>query len=134
MRGLEIVSQIGFLTEALAGIMHHHERIDGRGYPMGLAGDEIPEFARIICVADAFDSMTSTRSYREARSVETALAELRRGAGSQFDPLFVDAFIAALRSEEWRLPDPAPRPADRELVTAQDHDDPTAPLRVAESL
>jgi hypothetical protein len=134
MRGLEIVSQIGFLTEALAGIMHHHERIDGRGYPMGLAGDEIPEFARIICVADAFDSMTSTRSYREARSVETALAELRRGAGSQFDPLFVDAFIAALRSEKWRLPDPPPRPADRELVTAQDHDDPTAPLRVAESL
>jgi HD domain len=134
MRGLEIVSQIGFLNEALAGIMHHHERIDGRGYPMGLAGDEIPEFARIICVADAFDSMTSTRSYREARSVEIAVAELRRGAGSQFDPLFVDAFIAALRTQEWRLPEPAPQPADRGLVTAQDHDDPTAPLRVTESV
>ena len=67
MRGLEIVRQIGFLTEALDGIMHHHERIDGKGYPMGLAGDEIPEFARVIAVADAFDSMTSARSYRGDR-------------------------------------------------------------------
>ena len=55
MRGLDIVREIGFLDEALAGIMHHHERIDGRGYPMGLAGDEIPEFARVLAVADAFD-------------------------------------------------------------------------------
>ena len=69
MRGLDIVREIGFLDEALAGIMHHHERIDGRGYPMGLAGDEIPEFARVLAVADAFDSMTSTRSYRGARPV-----------------------------------------------------------------
>ena len=68
--GLEIVREIGFLYEALNGIMHHHERIDGRGYPMGLAGHEIPEFARVIAVADAFDSMTSTRSYREAKSID----------------------------------------------------------------
>ncbi len=133
MRGLEIVSQIGFLTEALAGIMHHHERIDGRGYPMGLAGDEIPEFARIIAVADAFDSMTSTRSYREARSFATGTQELRKGAGSQFDPLFVDAFIAALDAEGWTLPEPATIPLDYRTVTAQDHDDPTAPLQVVES-
>src|SRR6185437_12019073 len=59
MRGLEIVGEIGFLNEALTGIMHHHERMDGRGYPMGFAGDEIPQFAKIIAVADAFDSMTS---------------------------------------------------------------------------
>jgi hypothetical protein len=134
MRGLEIVSQIGFLTEALAGIMHHHERIDGRGYPMGLAGDEIPEFARIIAVADAFDSMTSTRSYREARSLATGTQELRKGAGSQFDPLFVDAFIAALDAEGWSMPEPATLPLDYQTVTAQDHDDPTAPLQVVESL
>jgi len=95
-RGLEIVKKIGFLNEALTGIFHHHERIDGRGYPMGLAGDEIPEFARIIAVADAFDSMTTTRSYREAKSIESALDQLRRGAGTQFDALLVDAFIAAL--------------------------------------
>jgi HD-GYP domain-containing protein (c-di-GMP phosphodiesterase class II) len=133
MRGLEIVREIGFLNEALAGIMHHHERIDGRGYPMGFAGHEIPLFARIIAVADAFDSMTSTRSYREARSIAEAVEELRKGAGSQFDPLLVDAFIAALESESWSLPAPAAVPTDYRTVTAQDHDDPTAPLRVVES-
>src|SRR5207248_4079937 len=93
MRGLEIVREIGFLDEALAGIMHHHERIDGRGYPMGLAGDEIPEFARVLAVADAFDSMTSNRSYRGARPVADAIEELRKWSGTQFDPAFVDAFV-----------------------------------------
>jgi hypothetical protein len=130
MRGLEIVREIGFLNEALAGIMHHHERIDGKGYPMGFAGHEIPEFARIIAVADAFDSMTSTRSYREAKTVPEAVAELRKGANTQFDPLIVDAFIAALVREGWPLPARAEKPADLTTVTVKDHDDPTAPLRV----
>jgi hypothetical protein len=133
MRGLEIVRDIGFLNEALAGIMHHHEKVDGTGYPMGFAGGEIPEFARVIAVADAFDSMTSTRSYREARRISEAIEELRKGAGSQFDPVMVEAFIAALHREGWRLPERAAPPADRQTVTAQDHDDPTAPLRVIES-
>jgi hypothetical protein len=132
MRGLEIVREIGFLNEALAGIMHHHERIDGKGYPMGFAGHEIPEFARIIAVADAFDSMTSTRSYREAKTVPEAVAELEKGADTQFDPLVVDAFIAALMREGWPLPPRAERPADLTTVTVKDHDDPTAPLRVIE--
>jgi hypothetical protein len=130
MRGLEIVREIGFLFEALNGIMHHHERIDGQGYPMGLAGHEIPEFARVIAVADAFDSMTSTRSYREAKSIDQAVAELRRGAGSQFDPVLVEAFIAAVAQQGWELPGPAVAPADLAMVTVQDHDDPTAPLQV----
>ncbi len=134
MRGLEIVREIGFLDEALAGIMHHHERMDGRGYPLGLAGDEIPEFARVIGVADAFDSMTSTRSYRGARPVEEAVAELRRWAGAQFDPVMVDAFVAALGRERWRQPEPVTAPAGQPAsATAQDHDDPTAPLRVIPS-
>jgi hypothetical protein len=133
MRGLEIVREIGFLNEALAGIMHHHEKIDGTGYPMGFAGDEIPEFARIIAVADAFDSMTSTRSYRAARRMSEAIDELRKGAGTQFDPALVEAFISALHRDGWRLPERAQAPADRQTVTAQDHDDPTAPLRVIES-
>jgi hypothetical protein len=105
MRGLDIVREIGFLDEALAGIMHHHERIDGRGYPMGLAGDEIPEFARVLGVADAFDAMTSDRSYRGARPVPEAIAELRKWAGKQFDPAFVDAFIAALERDGWETPE-----------------------------
>jgi hypothetical protein len=124
MRGLDIVRDIGFLDEAMAGIMHHHERIDGRGYPMGLAGDEIPEFARVLAVADAFDAMTSTRSYRGARPVPEAIAELRKWAGTQFDPAFVDAFVAAVERDGWTAPaapsEPVPEPS---AVT--DHDDPT---------
>jgi HD-GYP domain-containing protein (c-di-GMP phosphodiesterase class II) len=100
---------------------------------MGFAGDEIPEFARVIAVADAFDSMTSTRSYRAARRINEAVDELRKGAGSQFDPVLVEAFIAALQRDGWRLPERAAAPVDRQTVTAQDHDDPTAPLRVIES-
>ena len=106
LRGLDIVREIGFLDEALAGIMHHHERIDGRGYPMGLVGEEIPEFARVLAVADAFDSMTSTRSYRGARPVDEAIEELRKWSGTQFDPAFVDAFVAALKREGWQRPEP----------------------------
>jgi HD superfamily phosphohydrolase YqeK len=108
MRGLDIVREIGFLDEALAGIMHHHERIDGRGYPMGLAGDEIPEFARVLGVADAFDAMTSDRSYRGARPIPEAIAELRKWAGKQFDPAFVDAFVTALERDGWTAPEAAP--------------------------
>ena len=135
MRGLDIVREIGFLDEALAGIMHHHERIDGRGYPMGLAGDEIPEFARVLAVADAFDSMTSTRSYRGARPVAEAIEELRKWSGTQFDPAFVDAFVAALKREGWQRPEaPVIAADDLATVTAQDHDDPGAPLRVIDSL
>jgi HD superfamily phosphohydrolase YqeK len=134
MRGLEIVREIGFLDEALAGIMHHHERIDGRGYPLGLAGDEIPEFARVIAVADAFDSMTSTRSYRGARQIDEAITELRKWSGSQFDPALVDAFVRALQRDGWERPEPVVPPAGpADAVAAQDHDDPTAPLRVVEN-
>ncbi|MFI0452628.1 HD-GYP domain-containing protein [Actinomadura sp. 6N118] len=132
MRGLEIVREIGFLDEALAGIMHHHEKVNGRGYPMGLAGDEIPEFARIIGVADAFDSMTSTRSYRAARTIEEAVVELRKCAGDHFDPVMVDAFLCALERSGWEPPEPVVLPEDNVVeITLQDHDDPTVPIRVA---
>jgi HD-GYP domain-containing protein (c-di-GMP phosphodiesterase class II) len=134
MRGLDIVREIGFLDEALAGIMHHHERIDGRGYPMGLAGDEIPEFARVLAVADAFDSMTSTRSYRGARPTEEAIAELRKWSGTQFDPAFVDAFVAAINRDGWQRPEAPVIAADEVNIAAQDHDDPSAPIRVSDSL
>jgi len=134
IRGLDIVREIGFLDEALAGIMHHHERIDGRGYPMGLAGDEIPEFARVLAVADAFDSMTSTRSYRGARPVAEAIQELRKCAGTQFDPVFVNAFVAAISREGWHRPGPSAPAADGlPTITAPDHDDAGTPLRVMDS-
>lgn len=94
--GHEIVRSVGFLGEARAAILHHHERLDGTGYPYGLSGGSIPESARIVAVADAFDAMTSTRSYRRGRPVPAALAELRRCAGSQFDPRMVRALVRAL--------------------------------------
>ena len=131
MRGLEIVRGIDFLDEAFAGIMHHHERQDGKGYPMGLAGDEIPEFARIIAVADAFDSMTSDRSYRNASPVEVAMAELRKNAGTQFDPVMVNAFIKAVDRDGWDPPRRSSRPRPTRRATAtKDHDDPTMPIQV----
>jgi len=78
-------------------ILSHHERYDGRGYPNGLGGGEIPIEGRIISVADSFDSMTSDRPYRKARGIEEAVAELRRCSGTQYDPEIVDAFLRALQ-------------------------------------
>jgi HD-GYP domain-containing protein (c-di-GMP phosphodiesterase class II) len=77
-------------------ILHHHEHWDGTGYPHGLRGEEIPLGARIILVADAFDAITSDRCYRPAASVDHALDELRRCAGTQFDPTVVDALVRSL--------------------------------------
>jgi HD superfamily phosphohydrolase YqeK len=113
MRGYEMLREITFLEEALTGVVHHHERMDGRGYPMGLVENEIPEFARIIMVADAFDSMTSTRSYRAAKTVDEAITELRKWQGQQFDPAAVDALVRALEKTTW---EPHPEPFHGELV------------------
>ncbi len=122
-RGTAMLDEIEFLDEAIKGILHHHERIDGLGYPDGLSGEEIPEFARVIHVADAFDSMTSTRSYRGARTPEEAVHELERCKGTQFDPVMVDALVAALVREPW-VPT-TPEPADEPGVPVLDDDDPT---------
>ncbi|MET8631291.1 HD-GYP domain-containing protein [Streptomyces sp. NPDC004680] len=99
--GHEMVRGIGFLGEARSAILHHHERLDGSGYPYGLVGTQIPEFARLVAVADAFDAMTSTRSYRRARPVPAALEELQRCAGAQFDPAMVRALVHALDRHGW---------------------------------
>ncbi len=94
--GAELVSRVDGLGPAVAWIRHSHENWDGSGYPDGLRGEAIPLGSRIIHVADAFASMTSRRSYRESVSAETALEELQRGAGTQFDPACVDALEAHL--------------------------------------
>jgi diguanylate cyclase (GGDEF)-like protein len=100
---LERHPQIGYrMLESLGvdpiadWVLHHHERWDGTGYPDGLAADRIPLGARIIFVADAFDAMTSDRLYRPALSVDEAVAEMERCAGTQFDPEVVNAFLAAI--------------------------------------
>jgi len=102
-----IVERSSFLKPALPGILHHHERWDGAGYPYGLRGDEIPLDGRIISVADSFDAITTQRPYREKRSAEIAVGELRRCAGTQFDEEIVRAFIGAMSdgfadAEAWR--------------------------------
>ncbi|MFD3619788.1 HD domain-containing phosphohydrolase [Streptomyces sp. NPDC058676] len=99
--GHEMVRGISFLGEARAAVLHHHERLDGSGYPYGLVGGQIPESARVVAVADAFDAMTSTRCYSRARPVPVALEELERCAGTQFDPLMVTALVRALSRHGW---------------------------------
>ena len=101
--GHRILAGIPALKDILPGVLHHHERIDGRGYPHGLAGDEIPLMARIIGVADTFDAMSSTRSYRPAMNREKVLAELQRSAGSQLDERLVEAFLTLDLSEYDRM-------------------------------
>lgn len=81
-----------------AMIRHHHEYFDGSGYPQGLSGEAIPLGARIIAIADAFDTITSDRTYKRARSMEEALAELERCAGTQFDPRLIEVFVDTLRN------------------------------------
>lgn len=80
-------------------VLHHHERMDGRGYPAGLRGEEIPMGARVICVIDAFDAMVSDRPYRRGLPVEEALRRLQEAAGTQFDPRVVSLFSAFAGAE-----------------------------------
>lgn len=86
-------------------VRHHHERWDGRGYPLGLAGEDIPFAARIVSVADGWDAMTTDRPYRRAVDRDEAERRLRAGGGEQWDRTVVDAFTDLLRHDE--LPNPA---------------------------
>jgi len=96
VKGEMILKPIKQLQHLLPIIRHHHERVDGQGYPDGLKGDEIPLLSRIICVADSFDSMTSDRPYRSAGTIEFAVSELKSCSNSQFDSTVVEAFIRVL--------------------------------------
>ena len=89
--GARIIERLGYLDDVVPAIRHHHERPDGRGYPAGLRGEEIPVPARIIHVADALDAITTTRVYRGAMSFEDALEEIRNGSGNDFCPRCVEA-------------------------------------------
>jgi hypothetical protein len=98
--GERILAPIASLADVLPIVRSSHERWDGRGYPDGLAGEDIPVAARIVAVCDAFRAMVEPRPYRAALAPETALAELRDGAGSQFDPACVDALLDTLDERE----------------------------------
>jgi putative nucleotidyltransferase with HDIG domain len=108
--GERILAAAPALEQSAALVRAHHERMDGGGYPDGVAGAEIPLGARIIFVADSFDAMTSQRPYGPTLSSAEALAELRRCAGSQFDAAVVTAFEHVVIAAE-RAAEPAPRPA-----------------------
>jgi HD-GYP domain-containing protein (c-di-GMP phosphodiesterase class II) len=120
--GARIIDRLGFLGDAVPAIRHHHERFDGTGYPDRLKGEEIPLGARIIHVADALDSMLTTRIYRAARPASEALDELRRAAGTQFCPRCVGALERVLAVDASALaqtdPSVAQRQTTRELAAA----------------
>jgi HD-GYP domain-containing protein (c-di-GMP phosphodiesterase class II) len=98
LEGASRLEEVGYLADVAEAVRHHHEYYDGGGYIDHLAGDTIPLTARIIAVADAYDSMLHDRPWREAKGHERALAELRQNSGRQFDPEVVDNFIAALEA------------------------------------
>lgn len=91
--GFNILKDINFLDSVLPIILHHHERYDGHGYPIGIKGEAIPFESRIIAVADSYDAMTSDRPYRKGLISDVALKEIQRCAGTQFDPIIVEAFM-----------------------------------------
>lgn len=97
VKGIELMRPLEILEPAIPIILHHHERYDGRGYPKGLRGDEIPLGARIMAVANAYEAMVCERPYREALSPEQAAREIQRNTGTQFDPRVVDAFQRLIR-------------------------------------
>jgi HD-GYP domain-containing protein (c-di-GMP phosphodiesterase class II) len=102
----EILRGVEAMHDMVPCIVHHHERVDGKGYPRRLAGNTIPLGARIICVADAYDAMTTDRPYRRALSVEVAKTRLQEGAGTQFDASCVARFIELIN--DGRVVPPAP--------------------------
>jgi HD-GYP domain-containing protein (c-di-GMP phosphodiesterase class II) len=93
--GVVMVQAVPGLEGTLDAVQHHHERWDGGGYPFGLRGEETPLIARLMAVADAFSAMTTDRPYRRGMPPEKAIEILRQGAGTQWDPACVEAFLRA---------------------------------------
>ena len=97
-RGKWILEPIAFLKHLIPGVYHHHERWDGKGYPVGLKGEEIPLIARILAIADTYDAMTSHRAYRRALPHDVAIREIEAFAGAQFDPALVKVFVKVMKA------------------------------------
>lgn len=98
-RGVEILEPLKFLSRENEIICHHHERFDGKGYPDGIKGKDIPLGARILAVTDTFDAMNSKRPYREPLAEDMIISELKNNSGSQFDPVVIGAFLKLLKKK-----------------------------------
>ena len=97
--GAHILGSAAAFKEMIPIVKHHHEKFDGRGYPSGLKGEEIPYLARIAAIADTFDAMTSRRSYRNALDLQIVIDEIERCKGTQFDPQLADVFLDILKND-----------------------------------
>ena len=103
--GGDILNDIKTIAGVSLGAKYHHERYDGKGYPTGVAGEDIPEIARIICIADAYDAMNSKRIYRDNLSKDEIYSQLENGKGTQFDPKFTDLFLKLLDEDKLVIED-----------------------------
>ncbi len=101
-KSVELIKPVAFLKPVLPIVLYHHERYDGKGYPSGLKGEEIPLGARVMAVLDAFEAMVEGRPYKKGRTFEEALREIRRKKGTQFDPLVVDVFCKLCHETNFR--------------------------------
>ena len=101
--GAHILQPAKIFDKIIPMVKHHHERFDGRGYPSGLKGEDIPLCARIVCIADSFDAMTSDRSYRPRYTLFKAIEEIENCKGTQFDPYLADAFVVAIKENKEKI-------------------------------
>ena len=97
VRGGDILSNFKSLKDVNEGALYHHERYDGKGYPEGKAGEDIPFIARIICVADSFDAMNSNRVYRNRLTMDDIIGEIEKNKGKQFDPVIADTLLRLIK-------------------------------------
>ena len=108
--GVEVLRPIHFPWPVAEAVLHHHERLDGSGYPQGLQGDAISLGGRLLAVADTVEAMATHRPYRFSQGLEAALATIEAGRGSLYDPAAVDACLRLFRQKGYQLPGPEPRP------------------------
>ena len=117
--GADILKDIETIPGVFVGAKYHHERYDGKGYPNNLVGEEIPEIARIICIADAFDAMNSKRVYRDNLSIEKICEQLEKNKGIQFDPYLAEQFLELIRTNQLIVEDDTKSSEEEKTITEE---------------